>query len=58
MRRALADTFADVAFHADAEKIGLIVNAQRTGEQLQEVIQTAYAAPPRVIERLRKLNNP
>jgi tripartite-type tricarboxylate transporter receptor subunit TctC len=58
MRRALADTFADDAFKADAEKIGLIVNAQRTGEQLQEVIRTAYTAPPRVIERLRKLNNP
>jgi tripartite-type tricarboxylate transporter receptor subunit TctC len=58
MRQALADTFADDAFKADAEKIGLIVNAQRTGEQLQEVIKNAYAAPPRVIERLRKLNNP
>ena len=42
----------------EAEKIGLIVNAQRTGEQLQDVIRNAYAAPPRVIERLQKLNAP
>jgi len=58
MRQALAQTFADAAFKADAEKIGLIVNAQRTGEQLQQVIEKAYAAPPRVIERLQKLNSP
>ena len=58
MRRALADTFTDPDFKADAEKIGLIVNAPRTGEQLQDVIEKAYATPSRVVERLRKLNNP
>jgi tripartite-type tricarboxylate transporter receptor subunit TctC len=58
MRRALAKTFSDDAFKAEAERIGLIVNAQRTGEQLQDVIKNAYAAPSRVIERLQKLNTP
>src|SRR5262245_1935457 len=58
MRKALADTFADKEFQADAEKIGLIVNAPQTGEQLQQVIEKAYATPSRVVERLRKLNNP
>jgi tripartite-type tricarboxylate transporter receptor subunit TctC len=58
MRKALADTFADREFQADAEKIGLIVNAPKTGEQLQEVIAKAYATPSRVVERLQKLNNP
>ena len=58
MRKALADTFADAQFKAEAEKIGLIVNAPKTGEELQEVIVRAYATPPRVIERLQKLNNP
>jgi len=58
MRKALAETFADKEFQADAEKIGLIVNAPQTGEQLQKVITDAYATPPRVVERLRKLNNP
>jgi tripartite-type tricarboxylate transporter receptor subunit TctC len=58
MRKALADTFTDPDFKADAEKIGLIVNAPRTGAQLQKVIVDAYATPSRVVERLQKLNNP
>jgi tripartite-type tricarboxylate transporter receptor subunit TctC len=58
LRKALADTFVDTAFQADAEKIGLIVNAPQTGEQLQAVIAKAYATPSRVVERLRKLYNP
>jgi tripartite-type tricarboxylate transporter receptor subunit TctC len=56
MRQALADTFADPAFVADAKKIGLVVNAPQTGQQLQDVIDHAYATPPRVIDRLRALN--
>jgi tripartite-type tricarboxylate transporter receptor subunit TctC len=58
MRNALAETFKDPDFQADAEKIGLIVNHPRIGEQLQDVIVQAYATPSRVVERLRKLNNP
>ena len=58
MRKALADTFNDAQFKADAEKIGLIVNAPRTGEQLQKVIADAYQTPTRVVDRLRELNNP
>jgi tripartite-type tricarboxylate transporter receptor subunit TctC len=58
LRKALADTFADAEFKADAQKIGLIVNAPQTGEQLQDVIVKAYATPSRVVERLQQLNNP
>ncbi|MEA2906668.1 MAG: hypothetical protein QOI12_4055 [Alphaproteobacteria bacterium] len=58
MRKALADTFVDREFIADADKIGLIVNAPKTGEELQQVIVSAYATPSRVVERLQKLNNP
>lgn len=58
MRTAFSDTLNDAKFKADAERIGLIVNAPRTGEQLQKVIVDAYATPSRVVERLRKLNNP
>jgi len=58
MRNALAATFADPEFKADADKIGLIVNAPRTGEELKAVIDRAYATPERVVERLRKLYNP
>jgi tripartite-type tricarboxylate transporter receptor subunit TctC len=58
MRKALADTFQDAQFQADANKLGLIVNAPQTGQQLQDVIVRAYASPARVVERIRKLNNP
>ena len=58
MRKALADTFADPAFQAESDKMGLIVNAPQTGQQLQEVIEQAYATPSRVVDRLRKLSNP
>jgi tripartite-type tricarboxylate transporter receptor subunit TctC len=56
MRQALADTLVDPAFVADAEKIGLVVNAPRSGRQLQDVIEHAYATPSRVIDRLRALD--
>jgi tripartite-type tricarboxylate transporter receptor subunit TctC len=55
MRKALAETFTDPEFKAEAEKIGLVVNAPRTGEQLYDVIRGAYAAAPATIERLRSL---
>ena len=58
MRNALADTFADPEFLAEGERMGLAVNAPRTGAQLQDVIARAYQSPPRIIERLQKLNNP
>ena len=58
MRRALAETFVDRDFQAAAKKIGLVVNSPRTGQQLQDVITNAYASPPGVIDRLRKLSNP
>jgi tripartite-type tricarboxylate transporter receptor subunit TctC len=58
MRKALADTFADPEFLAEGERIGLGLNAPRTGAQLQDVIARAYQSPPRIIERLQKLNNP
>ena len=58
MRTALAETFADPEFLAEGARMGLAVNAPRTGEQLADVIARAYQSPPRVIERLQKLNNP
>ena len=35
IRQALADTFADPAFVADARKIGLVVNAPQTGQSFR-----------------------
>jgi tripartite-type tricarboxylate transporter receptor subunit TctC len=58
VRKALSDTFGDPEFQAYAKKIGLIVNAPRSGQELQDVIAKAYASPPAVVDRLRKLSNP
>jgi tripartite-type tricarboxylate transporter receptor subunit TctC len=58
MRKALMETFADPAFKAEAESMGLLINAPRTGEQLQDVVSKAYAAPTAIIERVRKLEKP
>ncbi len=58
MREALAATFADPEFLAEGDRMGLGLNAPRTGAQLQDVIARAYQSPPRIIDRLRKLNNP
>ena len=45
VRKALSETFADPAFQAEAEKIGLVVNAPRTGEQIQDLISQTFAMP-------------
>jgi tripartite-type tricarboxylate transporter receptor subunit TctC len=58
IRKALAETFADPEFLAEGERMGLGLNAPRTGEQLADVIARAYRSPPRIIERLQQLNNP
>jgi tripartite-type tricarboxylate transporter receptor subunit TctC len=55
MRKALADTFVDPGFRAEATRIGMAPNQPRTGEQLQAVIAQTYRAPPAVIARLRRL---
>jgi tripartite-type tricarboxylate transporter receptor subunit TctC len=58
VRQAFTATMADPDFLAEAEKMGLGLNAPRTGEQIQEVMERAYQSPPRVIDRLRQLNVP
>jgi tripartite-type tricarboxylate transporter receptor subunit TctC len=58
MRQALAETFADPEFLAEAERMGLGINAPRTGDQLKEVIARAYQIPQRIVDRLQQLNNP
>lgn len=58
MRKALMATFADPAFRTEADKLGLLVNAPRTGEQLQRVVEQAYAAPANVVARVRQLEKP
>src|SRR6266478_3180729 len=58
LRKAFAATMADPDFLAEGEAMGLGVNAPRTGQQMQEVMERVYRSPPRVIDRLRQLNVP
>jgi tripartite-type tricarboxylate transporter receptor subunit TctC len=56
--KAFIATMSDADFLAEAEKMGLGLNAPRTGEQIQEMLERVYRSPPRVIDRLRQLNVP
>jgi tripartite-type tricarboxylate transporter receptor subunit TctC len=58
LRAAFAATMTDTEFLAEGERMGLGLNAPRTGAQIQEVMERAYQSPPAVIERLRQLNTP
>src|SRR5215510_12181665 len=58
LREAFAATMVDPEFLAEGEKMGLGLNAPRTGAQIQAVMERAYQSPPRVIDRLRQLNVP
>ena len=56
LRQALAETFADPDFLAEAEKIGLSLNDPRSGEELLRVIERAYAMPPEIVDPLNNLH--
>jgi len=56
MRKALMDTFADPGFIAESARLSLGPAEPRNGDELQEVVARTYAAPPRVLERLRRLH--
>jgi tripartite-type tricarboxylate transporter receptor subunit TctC len=58
LRAAFAATLAAPDFLAEGERVGLELNAPRSGEQIQKVVERAYQSPPRVIDRLRQLNAP
>jgi tripartite-type tricarboxylate transporter receptor subunit TctC len=55
MRAALAATFADREFRAEADAIGLDINNPRSGPQTAEVVERAYKTPAHIVERLQKL---
>jgi tripartite-type tricarboxylate transporter receptor subunit TctC len=58
LRQAFTATMTDPEFLAEGEKIGLGLNAPRSGEQIQAVMERTYQSPPRIIDRLRQLNIP
>ena len=57
LREALAATFKDPEFVAEADKLQLGVSQTISGPKLQAIIETAYKTPPKVIDRLRKIAN-
>ena len=56
IRKAFADTFQDQGFLAEARKLSLGVTAPKTGLEIQKLVEDTYRAPPKVIDRLRKLS--
>jgi len=56
MRKALMDTFADPGFIAESTRLSLGPTEPRDGDALQDVVARTYAAPPHVLERLRRLH--
>ena len=50
------DSFADPDFISESARLALGPSEPRSGDELQEVVARTYAAPPRVLERLRRLN--
>jgi tripartite-type tricarboxylate transporter receptor subunit TctC len=57
LRKALADTFNDPAYRADAERERLEVDPVG-GEEVEGIIRRAYSAPPAVIARLVEAMKP
>ena len=55
IKRAMRAMFADPAFLADAKQAGLPIEAPQGAEDVQRIIDRVYNAPPKIIERLRKL---
>jgi tripartite-type tricarboxylate transporter receptor subunit TctC len=58
LRKALADTFADPEFRADADRMQLGLTTPVSGESMQQRIAEAYNTPPEVVTRLRALAQP
>jgi len=57
LRNAFAGVLRDPELLADAEKLRIEIAAQ-SGEEIQRVVEAAYAAPRNVVERLKKIVEP
>jgi hypothetical protein len=58
LRKALAATFADPEFRADADRMQLGLTTPISGETMQQQIVEAYRTAPNVVTRLRALAQP
>ena len=57
LRDAFARVLRDPDLLADADKLRLEIAAQ-SGEEIQRVVETAYAASADVVERVKKIVEP
>jgi tripartite-type tricarboxylate transporter receptor subunit TctC len=55
LRQALAETFRDAGFIAEARRLGLGVDTPRSGGEIEAVIKRVFATPADVLDRWRKL---
>ena len=55
IKNGMRAMFADPAFLADARQAGLPIETPLNGDDVDRIIARVYAAPPKIIERLRKL---
>jgi tripartite-type tricarboxylate transporter receptor subunit TctC len=58
MQKAMMETFKDPEFLAEAAKLNLGVNVPRSPEEERRIVEEAYATPPDVVTRLRRIANP
>jgi tripartite-type tricarboxylate transporter receptor subunit TctC len=55
LQKGFEDMMKDPAFVSDASGLGLDVDAPRTGQQLAQTLDEAYAASPEIVDRIRQL---
>jgi tripartite-type tricarboxylate transporter receptor subunit TctC len=55
LRQALAATFSDPKFLADANRMNLGINDPRSGAALAELIAAVYRTPSAIVDKLRRL---
>ncbi|MFM2444525.1 MAG: hypothetical protein RJB09_1711 [Pseudomonadota bacterium] len=58
MQTAMMATFKDPEFLAEAARLNLGVNVPRSAEEERRIVEEAYATPPAVVTRLRRIANP
>jgi tripartite-type tricarboxylate transporter receptor subunit TctC len=58
MQTAMMATFKDPEFLAEADRLNLGVNVPRSAEEERRIVEEAYATPPDVVTRLRRIANP
>lgn len=55
MQKAVIDTIKDAEFQAEAETLKLGLNEARSPADMKKIVDDAYATPPAIFERLRKI---